>query len=270
MDREPSSPRHAAYIPADVQPSAVHDDRRWFVARVRRSKPRVRLFCLPYAGGHAAVYRSWAQRVPDSVELWPIELPGRWSRVDELPFTSMQQLVDTLGPVLARHLDLPYALLGYSFGAIATFELARWLRRAGMPAPERLIVLSSTAPHVSRPLSALHHLDDNELLARVGERYARLPPAVLDDAELRQIILRTLRADLRCFETYRYEHEAPLGHPIHAYGGQADIATPRAGLSAWQAQGAGQVTTSEFPGGHFFVENAADDFFRSLAALLTD
>lgn len=248
-----------------AQPQA---DAHWFCARVAVPRPRARLFCLPYAGGHAAMYRAWASRLPPEVELWPVELPGRWSRIDEVPFEHLTGLVEALGPVVARHLQSPYFVLGYSFGALAAFELVRWLRRQGRSLPERLVVLSSSAPQVPWHLSPLHHLSDALLLEQVGDRYARLPLAVLEDPELRSLVLRTLRADLSCFETYRYRPEPPLPIPIHAYGGRTDRATPEASLMAWQAQSSAPSAVTTLPGGHFFVEESSDQFFASLSAAL--
>ena len=47
----------------------------WFVGTVPRPRARQRLYCLPYAGGAASVYRGWAELLPADIELWPIE-PG--------------------------------------------------------------------------------------------------------------------------------------------------------------------------------------------------
>ena len=41
--------------------------------RVARPDPKLRLFCLPYAGGSAIVYRSWPRLVPDWIEICRID-----------------------------------------------------------------------------------------------------------------------------------------------------------------------------------------------------
>ncbi len=43
-------------------------------------RPRVRLFCLPFAGGSAGVYRAWADHLPLDVEVLGVQLPGRVRR----------------------------------------------------------------------------------------------------------------------------------------------------------------------------------------------
>jgi surfactin synthase thioesterase subunit len=46
-------------------------------------KASFRLFCFPYAGGTALVYRPWAQQLPANVEVVAIQLPGRFTRTRE-------------------------------------------------------------------------------------------------------------------------------------------------------------------------------------------
>lgn len=46
-----------------------------------RANPRLCLFCFPYAGGGASVYARWAKTYPETVEVCPIQLPGRENRL---------------------------------------------------------------------------------------------------------------------------------------------------------------------------------------------
>ncbi|MCE7986001.1 MAG: thioesterase [Caldilinea sp. CFX5] len=113
---------------------------------LRRLKPnpqaRLRLFCFPFAGGSASVYRTWptllAERQPD-VEVGAVQLPGRENRLNEKPFTHIAPLVDALITALHAELDRPFALFGHSMGAIVAYELAQALTRLGNP-PAHLLV----------------------------------------------------------------------------------------------------------------------------------
>lgn len=89
----------------------------------------MRLFCFPYAGAGDSVFHSWRKSLSDLVEVCPVQLPGRGSRIAEPPFTEMSQLVQAAGQSLAPYLDKPFALFGHSMGALVSFELARHLRR---------------------------------------------------------------------------------------------------------------------------------------------
>ncbi len=38
---------------------------------------KLKLFCFPYAGGSSIVYEKWRKLLSPSIELIPIEYPGR-------------------------------------------------------------------------------------------------------------------------------------------------------------------------------------------------
>jgi len=98
-------------------------------AGVRLDEPaRLRLFCFPYAGGGASVFRTWRHAVPAGVTVYPIQLAGRESRLREPPFTHVEPLVRALALSLLPQLDGPFAFFGHSMGALISFELA-------LPAP---------------------------------------------------------------------------------------------------------------------------------------
>lgn len=41
---------------------------------------KVKLFCIPYAGGSASIYLRWKKYFKEQVEIYPIELAGRGKR----------------------------------------------------------------------------------------------------------------------------------------------------------------------------------------------
>src|ERR1019366_6152829 len=107
---------------------SVDNDHRWFQNCQSRSQARLRLFCFPYAGGGASLFRDFSAQLPSEVEVRPIQLPGRENRLIETAFTSIETLTATLEGVLLPYLNMPYAFFGHSMGALISFELARSLR----------------------------------------------------------------------------------------------------------------------------------------------
>ena len=57
---------------------AVHQDVR---DRVDPSRTRVHLVCIPQAGMGAWAFNGWQRSMPSGVEVLPVELPGRNSRL---------------------------------------------------------------------------------------------------------------------------------------------------------------------------------------------
>src|ERR1700726_1837203 len=65
----------------------------WIAYRRPRPGYRLRLFCFPYAGGSAMIFRTWQNGLPTEVEVCPVELPGRGTRLTERPFTHLPYLI---------------------------------------------------------------------------------------------------------------------------------------------------------------------------------
>lgn len=227
----------------------------WIVRPAPRPEALVRLVCLPYAGGSAAIYRAWPRSLPQTIELCAVQLPARELRSREPPYTELPRLVADLATALEPLAAEPYAIFGHSMGALIGFELARELRRRGGPAPLRLFVAGHAAPQLPERFPAIHGLPDEAFIHEIG-RLEGTPSEVLEHRELLELVLPVLRADFTLIETYQHRPEAPLGCPISAYGGLSDPRVPRADLDAWRAQTAGAFSLRLFPGEHFFIRSA--------------
>jgi medium-chain acyl-[acyl-carrier-protein] hydrolase len=219
-----------------------------------RPNPRadLRLFCFPYAGGRAAIFRTWPEGLPENVELFAVELPGRGKRVREEPVTLMQPLVRAIAEAVGPRLDKPFCFFGHSMGAVTSFELARLLRRQRGPEPLHLFVSGSPAPQVPDAHPRTFDLPEPEFI-EVLRRLNGTPPEVLENAELLQLMLPTLRADFELLQVYECLDEPPLACPITAFGGLQDQEVSREDLEAWGRQTASAFTLRNFPGDHFFL-----------------
>ncbi|HEV2763818.1 MAG TPA: thioesterase domain-containing protein, partial [Pyrinomonadaceae bacterium] len=104
------------------------------------------------------------------------------------------------------------------------------------------------------------------------KRYEGAPQEVLENGELMQLLLPTIRADFKVCETYEYAAEEPLGCPVSAFGGLSDFEVSRARLEEWRAETRGPFALRMLPGGHFYLQSAeqmvlhliAGDLGRSL------
>jgi medium-chain acyl-[acyl-carrier-protein] hydrolase len=112
----------------------------WIPFRKPGPDARLRLFCFPYAGAGALVFRNWSDGSPADVEVCPVQLPGRGTRLMEHPFTQLSPLVEAFAQALVPLLDRPFAFFGHSLGALVSFELARRVRNRYGVHPVRLFV----------------------------------------------------------------------------------------------------------------------------------
>src|ERR1700742_4467759 len=190
----------------------------WFETVGPVHEESLQLFCFPYAGGSANVYRTWQRYLPGHVSMILVHLPGRAKRITETPFKHWQPLVEAVAEAILPTLGESFAFWGHSMGALIGFELARELRRRGCAQPRALLVSGSTAPQVRGNESPIFNLSEQEFLAEL-KRLNGTPTEMLGDPETMKLFLPTTRADFQVVETYQYQPEELLTYPIYAYGG---------------------------------------------------
>lgn len=244
-------------------------DSIWIARRPWKKSPRLRVFCLPYAGGSAAIYYKWHAAFPEDIDLCPIELPGRIARLKEPPVSDLQALVRALHAGVAGLLDVPFAFFGYSMGALLAYEWARELKRRGERAPEHLIVAARGAPHL--PPEFVHEsatASDEQVIASIFGRYGERLQAVLAEPDMRAIVLRIMRADLALLDGYVYRDEGRLSLPVTAIGGEQDQLVTRGSLREWGKVSSGAFSEWMLAGDHFFIDSDRDRLIQIIQSSL--
>jgi medium-chain acyl-[acyl-carrier-protein] hydrolase len=229
---------------------------------------RARLFCFPHAGGSAAAFRLWPQRLPQELEVCAVQLPGRGGRLREPALESIPAMVEALIPALLPKMDLPFAIFGHSMGSSVAYALAQELAARGGPLPGHLFVSARRPPRMADTEPPMHVLPDNEFVAEMNRRYAAIPAEVLAEADLMAMLLPSLRADMLALETYRPGSTPALACPVTAFGGTDDSRAPAAHLEAWRDETRSAFRVRQFSGGHFYLDTRRDELLADVAATL--
>jgi medium-chain acyl-[acyl-carrier-protein] hydrolase len=223
------------------------------------------LFCFPYAGGNASVFRDWPNALP-AVNVGVVQLPGRANRFSEVPIGRLEPLRDAVAEAIGPHVDRPFALFGHSVGALLAFEVARRLRAEGLRQPSRLLVSAYPSPRV--PVKEVtYDLPTEQFVAKVRELDGT-PPEILESPELLEIVLPTLRADFAVADRYRYRSADPLSCPIDAFCGVDDDEISREDVLAWSRETTGEFRLHVIPGGHFFLHDRRRELLEAVSRLL--
>lgn len=236
----------------------------WFQNSQARGVVDFKLFCFPYAGGTASIFRNWANHLPPAIQVIPVELPGRSGRLSEPPYLSLPPLVEALTEAILPLLDAPFAFFGHSMGAVVGFELARSLRDAYGREPQALIASGRRAPHVPDTDPVTYDLPHDEFMEEL-KRIDGTPSEVLEHAELMELMLPLLRADFQLIQTYEYREGDPLRCPIFAYCGLQDVEENRELMAKWKEQTVSQFKLHLLPGDHFFLRTAQSLLLAQLA-----
>ena len=248
---------------------ATGSNREW----TRRLTPQgapdgLRLFCFPYAGAGASVFRGWSTDLPEGLEAYAVQLPGREDRFLEPAVADLGDLLDALAPALTPCLDRPFAFFGHSMGAVICWELARRLRDDAGLQPVRIIVSGSRALHYheSCPPDRLD-LSEPALIDKL-RRLNGTPRELLDSRQFRQTFLPAFRADVSLFAGYVHTGGEPLDCPVSAFGGTEDPRVREEHVRAWAELTTGSCEVTMFPGGHLFLNESRSSVVRSVARAL--
>lgn len=226
----------------------------WLVSRKPNPRARVRLFCFPPAGAGDSIFRSWQQSVPDTIEVCPVQLPGRGARMQEPACTEMDQLVRDAGEALAPYFDKPFALFGHSMGALIVFELARHVSREYNVQPIHLFVSGRCNPQITIKSYDLELCDS--VIPEMLRLYNGTPEEALDDPELMELVLPVIRADVALCKSYIYTPGPPFSFALTAFGGLDDPGVPRHCIEGWREHTTGSFVLRMFPGDHFFLNTS--------------
>jgi surfactin synthase thioesterase subunit len=256
------------------------DKRRLLALRMKKSAPAApsagqwfpsvdttaatRLFCFPFAGAGVSAYRDWQAGLPPAIAVCPARLPGRESRLPEIPFRHMAPLIRALADAILPHLDRPFAFYGHSMGAAIAFELTRLLRKESKPLPRALVASGARAPRYRLGHLPPPNPSEQELLSDL-DKLEGVPPAVRENQELLRLVLPALLADTALYRGYAYTEEPPLECPIFAYGGTADHNVQHEHVERWRLETTGDFRARFFEGGHFFIDTARAEVLAALA-----
>jgi medium-chain acyl-[acyl-carrier-protein] hydrolase len=226
--------------------------------------------CTAHAGAAASLFARWHEYLPESVEVWAIQLPGREERLLEPVVTRVDEVVDSIGPEVEElSEDVDLALFGNCLGSVVMYELARWLRTRGARDPKLFIASAHPGPTVMPPPHSppVHTLPDDDIIRIVGN-HGGISQELLDEPEMREIMAVSMRADAEMHETYQYVPDRPFRFDILAAGGTEDPDTSVEALKAWEQETTGNFDVRVFPGAHLYLRSWTSDLMRAISRAL--
>ena len=260
----------------------------WLVVSRPRPEARVRLICFPFAGGGSAVFDHWGDAFDPAIEIVAVEPPGRLGRINEKPVTTVEAFARGLLPELRERLDRPYAVLGHCLGGLTLYETLRFLDARDHPLPTHIFISGARPPSALRAPGDFERELDTRLRRFVGYR-AGLPgfeqpddvfseiirafgiadsATMLEEEELRDLVLPTVRAEFAMANRYIYLPESPFPVPITCFRGARDDYFREIDAQVWRRFTSKRFELFTRDTGHFAIVEDFDFIRETIEARL--
>jgi len=216
--------------------------------------PRLRLFCFPYAGGDANVFRAWAASMPAGVEVIGVQYPGRGMQRPDAAIARCDRMVARLERDLLPLLDRDFVFFGHSNGALISYELARSLAPRHHRFQRHHFFSARVPAHLPTGRPKMSLLCEPDFIRELGNM-GGTPPEVLADSRLMVQIAPRLRADFAIGEFYVFQPGRLLDCGITTMRGAEDHLVSAHAVQRWSELASGAAEHHVIPGNHFFVNS---------------
>lgn len=241
---------------------------------------KLRLFCLPWAGGVSEnLFARWSMMLPASIQVCPVEIPGRGRREGETALTTVEELATVLAHSLPLQ-DKPYVIFGTCLGAIVGYEIIREVERTKCaPLPVAFMPAAVSPPHVYASVVMKIYLQrrlrrgeeppldevmkilrdwkdmprEKLLLAFEAGHFAGVEEMKKSERLFNRVAPMGVN-DIMMAVQYRYDASMPpLKLPIIAFDGTKDNTIPSGYMKGWRKHTTGRYRHVKVAGTHYFV-----------------
>jgi len=226
---------------------------KWILQSKNRIDADYRLFCIPYAGTGATMYRTWQQYF-DNVEIVPVQLPGRENRISEALVNDIQILTGMIYEGIKEYLNKPFSIFGHSMGGMLAYELLLKIKREKGLLPDILFMSGSSIEKLEDKI-LVGRMDDEQLIDYLLKSGGTLEE-LIGYEEFRRSFFPIIRSDYQLVEGYNSSKEK-LECKIRAFASHSDTEIYPQYTEAMYKY-TDDFTITYFEGNHFFVGTSED------------
>lgn len=222
---------------------------------------KIKLFCVPYAGGSSYMYYPWQKKINKNIELVACEYPGRGKKCDIDLLDSIEHIVEDLYPYIKKEcMDNDFAFFGHSMGSIVCYELIRKLNADGLT-PMHAFFSGCSAPNRVREKEPIHLLEGDDFVEAL-RKLGGTPKEIYENKDLMEYYFPILKSDFRAVETYSLKHQdIELDCNITILNGDEDD-LKEVEILEWSKFTHCECRYENFKGDHFFIQQYESDILE--------
>ncbi|WP_432409050.1 thioesterase II family protein [Wukongibacter sp. M2B1] len=224
---------------------------------------KIRLYCIPYAGGSTSVFTSWSKYIGEFCELIPIELAGKGKRRRDKWYNDLQEAVDDVYEIIRSSIDeKPYVLFGHSLGSYIVYLLYSKLKRLRHREPLHLFISGWWAEHIVNRNPGYHDLPLEQFKAELF-KFGGVPEELLNNTNLLEYFIPVLRQDFCIIEQCKDISNIPdIYCDISILYGKKDANVNQKDISQWYKYAKKECNIYNFDGGHIFINENMEDVVK--------
>ncbi|ANU49932.2 hypothetical protein ADH76_06680 [Enterocloster clostridioformis] len=227
---------------------------------------KIKLFCLAYSGATALIYYKLQKYLSERIEIVPIDLPGRGTRMDEKLLTMFDDSLIDVEEQINKKLggSSYYAVFGYSLGAVLAFEVIQRLSVS----PLHLFLAARQPPHVIDKDDKIAVLPDEQFLCRLIS-LGGMSPELLNDKRALEYYLPIIRADFELVGSYEFNGMTRnIDNNSTILFSQEDSCSER--IMEWSKYLSGKCEYIKFKGDHFFINREPEKIAEIISAKINE
>lgn len=228
---------------------------------------KIKIYCLPYAGGSKSIYNDWIKTYADIAEIVPLEYKGHGEFFCESAYNSLEEAADDMCLKIMADSPHKYIVYGHSLGSIIALLTAELLEKKYGKKPEALIIGGIRPAHLKYKDEKLLNLPKEEFMNHIFD-LGMTSEEIKSEPELVDIIYEIIHNDVKIEELYKYIPDAhsKLTVPIVVMTGDYDNEAPLSDMKEWQMYTDSRFYIKNFPSDHFFPFNCNEfeTYFRSV------
>lgn len=215
---------------------------------------KIKLFCLPYAGGSAVYYSKWKKCLCEYIEICPIELSGRGKRYEQPLYKNISEVVEDLYKIVKPQIkDEKFAFYGHSMGSLIAYELSQKIFNTDGKVPIHMFLSGGNPPNFQKK-TCFHKLPDEEFMEEIV-KLGSTPKEVIEKREFFDIFVPIIKADYSVLENYKYnKSNCKLDCNFTILSGKDDPFVEK-DVTLWNEFTTKQCKEILFDGGHFFIHD---------------
>lgn len=226
---------------------------------------KVKLICLPYAGGTAQSYIKWKTYLDKNIQLCPIELAGRGMRCNEKLYECFEEALEDVYYQVRNIINSEaYVLFGHSMGCWLIYELWHKINKSNFKKPEHMFLSGRRAPHIKKQDENYHTLPKQEL-KKVLLKFGGTPDEILENDDMFDCFYPIMKSDFKLTAAYKHiEKKVKIDCRLSIFSGKYDDSIKMSELISWKKYTYQSCKFTLFKGGHFFINENAEEVVNNI------